>query len=487
MANSVALKHPTIPHLVYYVRADALPTEGAGESARPPDKKPRLIAFTKPAGPPRLVAFTRTGATRPNPHEDLPESRWMPIPAEKPELLKPIPDEESWPKRGVQYPDWYHGFLPRYDSYIRVDKVSDNRNIKCRMVFGPDRFGHVAKTRYFHFDGCGHSREFIHVKFMERAGRKLENYKPVPAKQHFAEIWPDTLDTDILDHVSIEVEDSHRVTLTHVEFVLNGLVILDTDYQHTFSGSYSLETDIREFRRQYLNNTKNPILRLAAGQIGKSWNPAWYNAAEGENYWSDGWCKDFVKWVLRNGTILRPPEWTGNLGRYFMGFCSDSDLEWHTLYLAPNRKFDFRNDEYSEKSDYYDHVMEDHHKANPQFCRWSELASRVKPGFVIQMHKGHHVGFFIDWEHWHNRWIKGFDRSLQINYARTIEGNREDRVQLGRRQIGDEHSNADNVDVFWKASRHSQNGYGHQDGFGITDFLPPPAPKTKPKLEGGGH
>ena len=448
MANSVALKHPTIPHLVYYVRADALPTEGAGESARPPDKKPRLIAFTKPAGPPRLVAFTRTGATRPNPYEsggmekwhgmipeEKPELEWPAPPHEKPNLARrPAPEEKPrlW-RRGKDYPRDYHGFVD--DTYIDLSWSQTSTAKTCRLYFGEWKQAKIDVTD-MKVDRSGWGDLGPPDWLLLPMSTRIWFYKRVGGNVN-QEIWPGGLDVDLFDAIHLVIESGKKAVGARITVVLNGVTILGPDHVlGVVTGKVNLSADILKCKLGHVSYSDSPVLRLAAKQLGKAWHPKFGGCwnREGGGKWKsrpENWCSEFACWVIRNATHLDGPHYgeeatVWEMARYFSGLELGSDLARGYIgtkpvkdatnivvnrFLTPTKRIvlyeesedraltlkaeSIPQDVRDEYDDAHLPTPTYYEETNPNFCSWEELSDRVKPGYYVKLLRGakRHVGW----------------------------------------------------------------------------------------------
>ena len=422
-------------------------------------------------------------------------------------FLKPYDEEPlSSYRRGTDYPHWYYGFLRPTYIKIWIDREDDNSRID--MEFGPTRRGNSAELKNLEFQADTASTKMLKATFFN------SRHEMPP----HVEIWNEKLDTDFHDRIRIKVQNGKKLRFRRVVLVLNNVVVLDKQYNGTAVNEFDLTEAIRVSRIRKVGNTDNPILSLAARQIGKSWDPRYGGTWNFPGGKPNDWCSEFAAWVIRNATSLQVPRnknglTTWGLARYFCGLTRDTDLNYYytrknngNRFITPNQIMMLKDDneafciEYGtdrEKMDlndltpgylyniddsiYYNIILAQRHHYtgnqlydlgvtlydhNPKYNSWMNLNNVIKPGYYAKIKDGGHSTLFIKWKNL-------FNPNEKLVYFFAIGGNQGFNQQHGdvvgiRTYVLRRDTDANGSDLFWKATRHSQDQYGYQDGFGIT-------------------
>jgi hypothetical protein len=462
MSGSIAIKHPKLRGMVYFVRADKVPAENTAdernideadelEVARPSPGKPRLIAHTPPAGKPRMIAFTRTGTTRNNPHElptvekglPLPTGRYLkPIPEEKPHLAMHMPGEKPRLIQGFGPPDWYYGLVD--NTQIHIHKRLDGADMRCQLIFGRNWRTSTKKTQVLKFNKINGEEECASIWFCKQGGN-IDNMNSA----HLY-LFDRPLDPDMFDYIALKAVDdkSHKpLILTGINIFLNNVPILkhsrsEGEILLRHDGVLDLSKMIRDYRLRSVPHSSNRILKIIALELGKAWSNKyqtyWRSKYDEEhNLWPDlpyNWCLEFASWVLNRVGIHTPQLWTW--GGY------DND----TRNLPANHVIRYLTNHCS------------YH--NPKDTTYAQLGQKIRPGNFLWMkswpefsyferneyhnpnERPGHAAFFIRWcDPKDNGREVPFDPNKKINYFLTIAGNEgsssSKRVSLDARPYGE--------------------------------------------------
>ena len=576
MSRYEAVPHPRDPKLVYYRKV-----KGAGEpqvvpvkkssrqnasSVVPVKKPPRksasgVVPAKRPKGEKRVVPAVRPA----NPGKVVPVFRrkteielkdpataeWQQYGAAN--YHEPLPDNLSnrnyfgniqnlsvggghftFPnvaKRGVDYPDDYYGFVKASSIYVEAFCSRPPRRTQImpaiKLVFG--NLGIESAPFPLVYDSYRKCRTAQIVFFSEDGQAGNRNLDKIP--------WPNNhLATDLLDGVKIQLATGGPQMIRQVKITLNRESILDVFWNHprTIREHIGLDlTDfIRDHRMQRLRHTAdyfgdsriyhNPVLRQAALEWGKSWNPKYggqWHKKEGGAWknWPEEWCSEFASWVIRHATNLNSPDWvcdSVSMARYFIGRQKNSDLLNHNRFITPNNEiclWEWNEDEEKNLFDgyglepdnwpqeYIDERNEFHQQRkrwltyydpdNRQQCNWASLKTTVKPGYYVKLKRGKrgdevegHSTLFVAWQHsirknynpldlnsWGEDELRpGFKREKSTNFFTGLGGNQDNIVRLKSYSISKRDNDAH---IFWRAQEDAVGWGGYQDGFGITTDL----------------
>ena len=197
-------------------------------------------------------------------------------------------------------------------------------------------------------------------------------------------------DPDLFDNITLRISSrcDTEITISRIVIQLNGVTILDDPDPITIPGagtvSLTLKNKILSYRlRSLLHDrdltpttpvagydpdeiTSNPVLTVAANELGKAWCQRYNSWDKTDGVWNDTpgvWCGGFTAWGIREeGTLrdLTPP------------------------YPFPD---DWRNAEWFKKTNrlYYPGAAID----------YAQLGDLVKPGYFANI-RGH-AAFFVYW------------------------------------------------------------------------------------------
>ncbi|NLH51198.1 MAG: hypothetical protein GX444_21705, partial [Myxococcales bacterium] len=208
-------------------------------------------------------------------------------------------------------------------------------------------------------------------------------------------------------------------------------------------------------RLQYVDHSTNQIIRVAAGEIGKSWSPRYGNTWEKMSDPKPLWCSEFASWAIREGTngrLLNVPiydrQGTNNLILYFLK---------HTAYITSN------STEEHPLTDKEAHIIVN---------TFAQISATIKAGYYVPMFgdteepwgTADHSGLFISWQY------SSMTNPHQIKFFKTIEGNWDDVVQpMIRYACASKNYEFDGrAPIIWSEEREIPMGNNHlvNDGFG---------------------
>ena len=350
------------------------------------------------------------------------------------------------------YPEYYHGLIG--DTFIRITSKRDDRNTKLRLIIGPTEYcGRVAFENLeshedYDFDG-GSGYEVAKLVLF----RKGEENNIVKNK------FPNHLLGDTFDHVRLEVQGNRTIRLRRVEIKLNGITLLNKDYDNVQVPLVVFDEAIRQRRLKYVDHSTNPIIRAAADEIGKSWSPRYGNVWEKMSDPKPIWCSEFASWAIKLGTNGRidPNENNHSIG--------DPEI---ISYLR--RRTGFITSALPPSENILDHPIQMY------VVGFGKLMNLIRSGYYIPMSEqkiitslgqsitrgGVHSGLFCKWRH-----------KISANELKmlTIEGNNGDVVNTAERILSTaEHRRQS--DVLWDKTRiiplDSMYRQFVYDGFGIT-------------------
>jgi len=307
MSRYEAVPHPHDPKLVYFRKV-----KDAGEPQVVPAKRPArksadgVVPAKRPKGEKRVVPAVRPAHP----------GKVVPVVKNKRLSTSIIYNIERgiFAQRGVDYPEWYNGFM-RY-SAIRIVKEKEN-NAECRLLFGPDRHKPLAKTIPFKFPIKFGKDEIATVCFFDGQGES--------GTTHFEimEIpWPDQVNTDIFDHIWLERVNNNSVgkdlKIKRIEVILNDVNICNIGWpQYKICRQYlDISPFIERERQDALRYHDNPnsMLKLLAGEFGQAWSPKYGEEWKERLPWTAAttfvpnpwnWCDDFANWAMFMGGKIK--------------------------------------------------------------------------------------------------------------------------------------------------------------------------------------
>jgi len=394
--------------------------------------------------------------------------------------------------RGIDYPEWYHGLIDH--TYIEVTKIRDRADVRCRFLFGKDKRRPATTTKDIKFNEIDNRLERARISFFQHGEINLDVLR-TPIGRDYG--WPVNVDTDLFDHITLEVRDdgsNELFLLTHIRVVLNGIVILDRSFeQRRVEKYFQMDRYIGEYRLSRVpHSDDSPVLHTAALELGKSWSPKYHglwekitsNQGDIRFFKSQpkDWCSEFVAWCLYQATELEPPfnSISGtHLARYFNGRCFQSDIFNQNRMITPNanvilwdvvkdspKKYDFiGNCDINGKT----------YMNNNRCCRsWDDLPTSVEPGYYAKVYRGRfinepfsgHSTIFVCW-------LPTFEINQSTNFFYGLGGDQGNVVKILTFSISKTDSTAA---IYWKDTENEPlvelqafGDYGYYDGFGRTN------------------
>ena len=201
MSRYEAVPHPHDPKLVYYrkVKDGGEPrvvpvkrpprknADGVVPAKRPKGEK-RVVPVYRPAHPGKVVPVVRKKTVR-----NYPTGEYNPFDTISTANM-------SLFRRGIHFPNYYYGFVG--ESYLDIYTKRDGRGTRFNFIFSDG----VVRSKYFTLERYGLSQDTEYCRVYFYQDGKTRNLEEIP--------WPDTqMATDLLDHISIGVEDGRELQI----------------------------------------------------------------------------------------------------------------------------------------------------------------------------------------------------------------------------------------------------------------------------------
>ncbi|HPQ69627.1 MAG TPA: hypothetical protein PKW95_10905 [bacterium] len=274
--------------------------------------------------------------------------------------------------RGVSYPGWYNGFMRNTE--IRIVKKRDYCDVRCRVLFGPNRRQPLAKTKPLKFNKMSDHSDLEEASAWFFQGAMNGG---TTNRENMEIFWPDQLNSDIFDHIWLERADDNSgepLLIKKVEIVLNEICICRVVWPryNTVSNYLDLSPHIERDRQDALRYRDNPnsMLKLLAGELGQAWSPK-YGSKWLKFHFDNpdrfvftphprNWCDDFANWAMfTNGKIENYSSW------------------YHDIDVMTER------------------LIENNYFILPYNTPYPLLRNYVKPGYYANPHR--HATFFLYW------------------------------------------------------------------------------------------